>query len=343
MHIKCPAQQDSPSWALSNCSFALSPPLLSVCLAMGDHWERARGACQRWSNALRMTGKAKWALKPVRADSKKWPSLLSWIVKERACSHESHSATRWFGASGTGEYPDMEGKGHMMAVIEAGGRMLKEEDSIVKAEGRQPRWLSQKLVLRLVVVLVWLNFQKWGKWYPIAIAPGLWCLKSMPLRERAHYRSEHIQNRGDKGCAWVIRPPEVHQLWASTSFGRTSQTSAGQRQKAKHQQRWKEQWTETQWYVSPWINNDVTAPGRWLAAQVWGLEFNPQHPGKNSGVATSACDPNVRQRHKDGWAQRSASPPEVSVSEVSVRDSVSEKYDAGGSISSSGKSINHFS
>lgn len=175
----------------------------------------------------------------------------------------------------------MEGKGDMMAMIEAGGRMLKEEDSIVKAEGRQPRWLSRKLVLWLVVALVWLNFQKWGKWYPITIAPGLWCLKSMPLRERAEYRSEHIQNRGDKGWAWVIRPPEVHQLWASTSYGRTSQTSAGQRQKAKHQQRWKEQWTETQRYVSPWINNDATAPGRWLpVAQVWGLEFNPQHPGK---------------------------------------------------------------
>lgn len=68
-------------------------------------------------------------------------------VKERAGSHEAHSATRWFGAGSTVEYPDMEGKGDMMAMIEAGGRMLKEEDSIAKAEGRQPRWLSRKLVL----------------------------------------------------------------------------------------------------------------------------------------------------------------------------------------------------
>lgn len=60
--------------------------------------------------------------------------------------------------------------------------------------------------------------------------------------------------------------------------------------------------------------------GKVPAAQVRGLEFNPQHPGNNSGVTTSACDPNVRRRQEDGWAQRSASPPEVSVSEVSVRD-----------------------
>lgn len=120
-------------------------------------------------------------------------------MKERAGSHEAHSTTRCLKASSIVEFPDTEGKGHMMAVIEAGGRMLKKEDSIVKAEGRQPRWLSRKLVLRLVVALVWLNFQKWGKWYPIAIAPGLWCPRSMSLRERADYRSEHIQNRGDKG------------------------------------------------------------------------------------------------------------------------------------------------
>lgn len=60
--------------------------------------------------------------------------------------------------------------------------------------------------------------------------------------------------------------PEVYQLWASTSYRGTSQTTAGQRQKAKHQQRWKEQRTETQkLYVSPRINNGATESGRWLS------------------------------------------------------------------------------
>jgi hypothetical protein len=43
----------------------------------------------------------------------------------------------------------------MIAVTESGGRVFKEiEDSMVKAEGRQLRWLSWKLVLPLVVAVV---------------------------------------------------------------------------------------------------------------------------------------------------------------------------------------------
>lgn len=83
------------------------------------------------------------------------------MMKERAGSHKALQCKKMLcGAGSTVESPGTEGT----PAIESGGRMLKEEeDRIVKAEGRQLRWLSWKLVLPLVVALVWLNFQKWGK------------------------------------------------------------------------------------------------------------------------------------------------------------------------------------
>lgn len=77
--------------------------------------------------------------------------------------------------------------------------------------------------------------------------------------------------------------------------------------------------------------------GKVPAAQVWRLEFNPQNPGKTSGVQLALVFPMWGEDKKmAGLSGQPAPPPEVSVSEVSLRDSVPEKYDAGGSISSSG-------